>query len=363
MVAPLPAARAGGASVIRPPASRARPDPLTCQNRRPVEPGGWSGVLDGSRSGDRRAGTSFGRVPTGPDMTFDPEAALAICRVLHDGATLFLWGAFAFLWVLVPVGLADAIGRRLSRMRVGAILVAVATTVAALPIEAAAIGNGWPDALDPATVGAVLFETSVGPALLAAMGAALLLAATLALPPRMQRGGTAVASGLLLTTLAFTGHAVMREGVLGGAHRINDAAHVLAGGAWLGALVPLLPLLRALDDRATSHDAGIALRRFSSAGHAAVAIVILTGVLNTALVLGRWPTDWSSPYQAMLAGKIALVVIMTSLAIVNRYVLVPRMTRARDGAIAALRQATLAEIALGVVVVGLVGVFGLLEPS
>lgn len=65
----------------------------------------------------------------------------------------------------------------------------------------------------------------------------------------------------------------------------------------------------------------------------------------------------------MLAGKIALVVVMTSLAIVNRYVLVPRMARARGSSILALRQATLAEIALGAVVVGLVSVFGLLEPS
>lgn len=296
-------------------------------------------------------------------MTLDPEAALAIYRFLHDGATMFLWGAFAFLWALVPVGLAETVGGRLSSMRTVAVVVSVATTVAALPLEAAAIGNGWSDAIDPATIWAVLFQTSVGPALMAQMVAALLLAATLALPLRMRSRGTAVASGLLLATLALTGHAAMHEGVLGVAHRINDAVHVLAGGAWLGALVPLMPLLRALHDRSTSHDAGIALRRFSSAGHGAVAIVIMTGVLNTALVLGRWPTDWSSPYQAMLAGKIALVVVMTSLAIVNRYVLVPRMARARGSAILALRQATLAEIALGAVVVGLVSVFGLLEPS
>ena len=155
----------------------------------------------------------------------------------------------------------------------------------------------------------------------------------------------------------------MHEGAVGFAHRLNDAAHVLTAGAWLGALVPLLPLLRALDDRSRSHDAGIALRRFSSAGHVAVAVVIMTGVLNSMLVLGRWPTDLSSPYQAMLAAKVALVAIMTSLAVFNRYVLVPRMARSRGDAIRVLRQATLAEIALGIVVVGLVSVFGLLEPK
>ncbi len=304
-----------------------------------------------------------GHTSTRPGTTLDPEAALAICRFLHDGAAMALWGAFAFLWALVPSNLADGVGRGLSMPRTVAIVVAVATTGAALPIEAAAIGNGWPDALDPATVRAVLFETSVGPALMAQGVAALLLAATLGAPSRMRNGGTAVASGLLLATLALTGHAAMHEGGLGVAHRLNDAIHLLAGGAWLGALMALPPLLRALDDRSVSRDAGVALRRFSSAGHWAVAVVILTGVLNTLLVLGRWPTDFLSPYQAMLAAKVALVAIMTTLAIVNRYVLVPRMTRSRDDAIRALRRATKAEIALGIAVVGLVSAFGLLEPA
>lgn len=293
----------------------------------------------------------------------DPEAALATCRFLHDAATTALWAAFAFLRALVPAALADDVGRRLSTLRTAAVSVAVATAAAALPIETAVIGNGWADVLDPATVRAVLLETSVGVAFIAQGIAALLLAATLLVPSGMRSGGTAVASGLLLATLALTGHAAMHEGSLGVAHRLNDAVHVLAGGAWLGALLPLLPLLRALEDRATSQDAGIALRRFSSAGHGAVAIVIATGVLNSMLVLGEWPVDWSSPYQAMLAAKVALVAVMTSLAVLNRYVVVPRMAHSRDGAIRALRQATLAEIALGIFVVGLVSVFGLLEPA
>jgi putative copper resistance protein D len=296
-------------------------------------------------------------------MTLDPEAALSICRFLHDASVMALWGAFALLWALVPAGLAHGIGRRLSTPRMVTIFVAVATILAALPLEAAAIGNGWADALDPATVRSVLFETSVGAALMAQGAAAVLLAATLVLPPRLRAGGTAAASGMLLATLALTGHAAMHEGFLGVVHRLNDAVHVLAAGAWLGALIPLLSLLRALGDRSRRRDAGIALRRFSAAGHGAVAVVMLTGVVNTLLVLGRWPTDWSSPYQAMLAAKIALVASMTTLAIFNRYVLVPRMAGSRGNAIRALRQATIAEILLGLVVVGLVSIFGLLEPS
>ena len=64
----------------------------------------------------------------------------------------------------------ETIGRRLPKPRAVAIAVSVTSTCAALPIEAAAVGNGWPDALDPMTVRAVLFETSVGPALMARGG-------------------------------------------------------------------------------------------------------------------------------------------------------------------------------------------------
>ena len=91
-------------------------------------------------------------------------------------------------------------------------------------------------------------------------------------------------------------------------------------GPGLGALVPLLIILPMLDVPARRGQAGVALRRFSTAGHAAVALVIATGVLNTLMILGRWPTDLQSPYQALLFAKILLVAAMTVLALANRYI-------------------------------------------
>lgn len=275
-----------------------------------------------------------------------------------------LWGSLAFLWALVPASLAEPIARRFNLLQVIAVTVAVATTIAALPLEAAMIGDGWPDSVAPDTLRAVLLETSVGSAWIAQAVVAMILASTLAVPSRMRTRATALASGLLLATVALTGHAAMHEGGLGVAHRLNDAVHVLAGGAWLGALVPLLPLLRMLEDQTRRHEAQIALRRFSAVGHGAVAVVIMTGVLNTMLVLGRWPmADLSSPYQALLAAKIMLVLGMTALALANRYILVPRMAGDRGDVLHALHRATLIEVALGFAVVGLVSIFGLLEPA
>ena len=292
----------------------------------------------------------------------ETEAALAVCRFVHDAAIMLLWGASAYLAALVPRDFARHLERHFASFWRGTAVVAILTTVASLPIEVAGIGTGWRDVLDSATVSAVLFDTSVGHAWQVQMAAAFLLGVTVLAPNWGQPAFTALASGLLLVTLALTGHAAMHEGWLGAAHQFNDGMHVLAGGAWLGALVPLLPILRGLDSRAWRTEAGVALRRFSTAGHAAVALVIATGVTNTLLVLGRWPLDWTSPYQALLAAKIGIVAIMTFLAVANRYVMVPRMARDPIGSLEMLRLATLVEIGLGMTAIACVSVFGLLEP-
>ncbi len=291
-----------------------------------------------------------------------PGTALIACRFLHDGSAMLSWGAFAYLATLVPQTLAGEIGRRLEAFRVLAIILAVATTAAALPLETAMIGEGWPDALDPATTRAVLLETSVGWAWQVQAVAASLVAVTLAASAARRQAVTALASGLLLASLALTGHAAMHEGGLGIAHRVTDAVHLLSGGAWIGALVPLLPALGALKHAKRRREAETAVSRFSAAGHVAVALVILSGVLNTILVLGRWPTDWSSSYQVMLDAKIALVAVMVGLAIANRYGFVPRLASDRPNAVRALRSDTMVELALGLGAIGLVSFFGMLEP-
>jgi putative copper resistance protein D len=173
----------------------------------------------------------------------------------------------------------------------------------------------------------------------------------------------AILSAMLLASLSFAGHANMDDGVRGQLHLLNDVLHLLAAGAWLGSLVVLPACLQRLRDPALFSEARTALRRFSSAGHLAVALVIVTGVCNTVLILGHWPTNFASTYQLLLGIKIALVAIITALALINRYVFVPRMRSHREQAIKLIRKSTFAELAAGIVVVGLVSVFGLLDPQ
>lgn len=290
--------------------------------------------------------------------------ASALCRFVRDAAALLLWGGAIYLAVLAPPALRPVLESRwraLGRSAAWALAVALA---AFLPVQAAALGDGWADAASPIILRGLLVETGIGTAWIAqATAAALLVLASSVAPPRRREPLVAVLAAAVLAAFSLSGHASMREGWADLLQRGSDVLHLWAGGFWLGALPPLVPTLRALDVPALHRDAAIALRRFSRVGHAAVILVLATGAANTALVLGRVPLDWRSPYQRLLAVKIGLVAVMTGLALANRYLLVPRLAVGERGAARRLRAATLAEVGLGLAAVALVAVFGLLEPA
>jgi putative copper resistance protein D len=290
-----------------------------------------------------------------------PHVALALERLCFDAAAIAAYGISGFIACIAPKRLGQAIAASSNLLIVAASSLTVLSTFAWLPIEAAVIGDSWQSALDRSTLSPLLCDTAMGKAWLVRLALSLLLAAAL-----LWRSTPIVRlalSGLLLASLALTGHANMDEGTRGVLHILNDAAHLLAGGAWLGSLLALPGCLARLRDPAFCTEAKTALRRFSSAGHLAVALAIATGIVNTVLVLGRWPTDFTSTYQMLLAAKMALVAGMTGLALVNRYIFVPHMVAEPDRAIIQIRHGTYAELALGAGVLALVAFFGILDPT
>ncbi len=291
-----------------------------------------------------------------------PDTLLAACRFLHDGALMALWGSFAYLATLVPRRLAEQLADRLTIYRLAAVSLVLLTTCASLPLQAAMIGDGWPDAVNGQVLADVITSTSTGKAWLWQLSAAGALAIAQCASAHLAPRATAATAGLALATLAFTGHAVMQDGWQGVAHPLNDILHVLAAGAWFGALLPLLVVLRQFGQPPLKAEATIALTRFSRAGHWAVALAILTGIANSLFIVG-WPLGWSSTYQTLLTAKIAVVLVMTAVAVLNRYWYVPRLGRDRASALAAIRVGTLLEIGLGVAAILLVSIFGLLDPS
>jgi copper resistance protein D len=287
---------------------------------------------------------------------------LIFCRFVHFVSTMSLFGASIFLALLAPPRLAMSLDRSIRRIAVIALSAAAVTLVIWLLLEGGEMGGGWADAVDPDVVFSVLSDTAFGHIWLARMLLALALLALAAWRRPTPRLLAAILSGLFLASLGLVGHASMREGALGVLERANQALHLTAAGFWLGALAPLFLSLRWLRDPNLRSDAAVALRRFSGLGHFAVAAVLITGLVNTAMILGRLPTILSSPYQATLAVKIAVVAAMVLLALYNRYQLVPLLAKAPATALSALSRNTLVEMLLGAAVLALVSVFATFEP-
>jgi copper resistance protein D len=290
--------------------------------------------------------------------------ALVVCRFAHFAATMLLFGASAFMSALAPAGLARELAAPARRMIIAAFVVAALSGVAWLALEAAQMGDGWADMLSPDVVRAVAFDTEFGRVWLCRLALLLIVAGALAIGRRDRFGVIALTAALLLASLGLIGHATMQTGPIGTLHRFNQAVHLLAAGAWLGSLAPLALCLRRGDgDARRCADVAATLRGFSGLGYIAVALVLATGVVNTALTLGAWPTDPSSPYQRLLVAKIAIVAAMVAIALFNRCVLAPRIAMESRAALRALTIACLVEIALGLVALALVSLFATQAPA
>jgi putative copper resistance protein D len=288
--------------------------------------------------------------------------ALALCRFAHFLAAMLAFGMSAYLWLYAPERLRLALSPVVRRLALIASLVALITAVAWLALESASMADDWSAAIDPEAIGAVLTDTAFGHA----WAAHLILAAALVLvvifEPRARWVATAVASAALLASLGLVGHAAMQTGAEGVLHRMNHAVHLLTAGAWIGGLVPFAMCLSAYRRDDLRKDAVQAMMSFSFWGQFIVAAIVLSGAVNIALTSGRAPIPPTTPYRALLVAKIISVGIMIALAIVNRYVLAPRL-KSSATALAALRLTSAAEVALGCVVIALVSVFALLDPA
>jgi len=285
--------------------------------------------------------------------------ALALCRFAHFMGAMLTFGMSQYLWAYAPRELRLALTPPLRRLALITSLIALVSAIIWLDLEAASMTDDWSAALDPGAIGAVLTDTEFGHA----WAAHLVLAAALVAVVVMDRwGATLLASAALLASLGLVDHAAMQTGAEGVLHRANDALHLLSAGAWIGGLVPFAMCLRAYESDELRKDAVQAMTSFSFWGQLIVAAIVLTGVVNIALTSGHPPIPPTTPYRALLVTKLAIVAVMISLAVFNRFILAPRL-KASSAALAALRATSITEIALGSIVVALVSVFGLLDPA
>ncbi|MBO1502829.1 copper homeostasis membrane protein CopD [Serratia proteamaculans] len=284
-----------------------------------------------------------------------------LCRFVHFAAVMLMFGSSLFTALLSPQRLSPYLTRDVRPLLVSCTWFAGLSAVALLAIQAGQMGDGWADTWQLDVWWAVL-GTTFGEVWRWHLGISLLalLSLWLAEPRRTQL--LALLSTLLLVSMAFIGHAAMHEGALGALHRVNHALHLLAAGYWFGSLLPLLVCLRYLAQPQSRSDAVTTLIRFSRWGHLAVALVVLTGVINSLIILGSWPLDVDSPYQRLLLFKTALVALMVMVALANRYAIVPAMSSMPQLAQRGLVLACWIEVGLGAGVLLLVSLFATYAP-
>jgi putative copper resistance protein D len=284
-------------------------------------------------------------------------AALAICRMLHYSAAMVVFGASVYVWSGSPARVATALNPLTWRLVYSATAILGISTPIWLALEAGSMGEGWSDVINFDTIKAVFLDTGFG----TAWQAHSVLVASVVIAVIVQsRRLIVLVSAITLASLGLIGHAAaMQVGVITWLHRANLALHLLSAGFWLGSLIPVLATLAILRQYSNG-DAIVALQRFSGWGHCAVATAFGTGLINTVLTVGTTAAG-ASAYVRLLAIKIVLVSVMIGLAIVNGYSLLPQL-RDQPRAVDALIRNTTTELVLATFVVGLVSLFGLLEP-
>lgn len=290
------------------------------------------------------------------------ETALSIVRFLHYSAAIQLFGTAIFETWIASKPLSDSLLSLSRRIAVFNAWLLFLSAVAWLGFEAGYMGEGWGDVLNPATIWLVVTATGFGQAWIANLILGL-LAVVVAhwLGPR--RGAVlAVVATLSLGALAFVGHAVDQSGNLLPLSESSQVIHLLSSGFWFGSLLSLVLVLRQMRDPRYTLESDQALRRFSGLGHLAVALALASGLVNSWFILRNSPLTLTSMYQLLLLIKVALVGTMCILALINRYVFMPRIPNDGPG-MQQLRNGTVAELVVGTGVIALVSVLGLLSPS
>jgi len=204
---------------------------------------------------------------------------------------------------------------------------------------------------------------------IAAMLGALMFAQAMAARERRSLRGHGIAialAGGYLASLALVGHAADGQGAERYLRITADVVHLLAGGAWLGAL-PGLAVLFASALRASSvaslDIAAGAARRFSRLGIMSVSALLLTGLGNAWYLVGDVPALLGTPYGQLLVAKMLLFATMVALAATNRRRLTPLVEERDAAALRRLTRNAVLEVVAGIAIVGLVGALGVAVPA
>jgi copper resistance protein D len=268
-----------------------------------------------------------------------------LCRGLHLAGYFTSFGAMflpAILWRGAEI-------KGLKPLAWAALGLALFAGIAWLLLQAAYFASAQDFADTIAAIPAVLQYTRFGNLLLVRM--ALLLLAVLLFQSNQPRLAALLAfSGVLAQ--AWLGHGGAMTGREGDVLLVTAILHLASAALWLGTLPALLIAVAKLPDPT------VLARRYSPLGMGCVATILLTALVQYAMLIARPTALLTSGYGALALAKIFMLALLIAIAARNRLRLTPTLPASRK----ALRHAIGGEIALGLLVLIAAGTLLQLAP-
>lgn len=300
------------------------------------------------------------------------DGLVILLRLLQYGGAVVLLGTPLFL--LYGLRVSDGAGLGWPRpLLMAASAVVALGSVAALVAQTSVMAGSITEGVKPATLGFMITGTSLGPAFLARAlaAAAAFLVLVLARSSRSVWIAVAMAGLAVSASFAWTGHGAATEGSGRLLHLTAAVLHSWGAAVWLGALAALLILtIRHRAAPAADRSLHRALHGFSGVGTASVAILLLSGLVNSWFMVGpdRLSGLLTTPYGLLLAGKLVIFALMLVLAAANRFHLTPDLASALDDpedlrvAVNRLKRSLALETLLALALLAVVAVMGTLAP-
>ncbi len=309
----------------------------------------------------------------------DIDGPVIVVRAIHFAAMAMMTGAVVFRAAVAEPALRSmpkaraVINSQIRRLACIGLAIGVISGAIWLVLLTASLSNeSFREMLVSGALRDVLALTQFGAMAQIRLALAILLAISLAFDgSRWGRWFALVAAPALTVSAAWTGHAASTPHGLGYAHLVSDALHLSAASAWIGGLLPLVLVLHAIrQDRPLAWPPPelVTVRRFSALGVASVAALMISGAINSWILVGSFRGLILTVYGRVLMLKIAVFAIMLAVAAVNRLCLTPELASAPGGgvqqeALRRLTRNTIIEIALGLLVFAIVGLLGTLHPA
>lgn len=178
-----------------------------------------------------------------------------------------------------------------------------------------------------------------------------------------QNGRRTLTAGLLaacaVALQAGLGHGAAMDGPEGRLLLVTLVLHLLAAGLWLGGLMPLLIVVKAVSPEAAWHSA----TRFSRVGIACVVTIAATAAIQGWYLIGSITALTGTAYGLTAVGKLVLFLILLAIAAANRWHTSRLPTPFGGRAKAALYKSIAIETAFGFAVILLAGILTELPPA